>query len=56
MMAGDRGLRQMLMFTAYGHDRIAYARDRMRPAVGRLVERPRQRARCGTTWSQPIFR
>ena len=39
MMAGDRGLRQMLMFAAYGHDRISYARDRMRPAVGRLVER-----------------
>ena len=39
MMAGDRGLRQMLMFAAYGHDHISYARDRMRPAVGRLVER-----------------
>ena len=39
MMAGDRGMRQMLMFAAYGHDRISYARDRMRPAVGRLVER-----------------
>ena len=24
---------------AYGHDHISYARDRMRPAVGRLVER-----------------
>ena len=23
----------------YGHDHISYARDRMRPAVGRLVER-----------------
>jgi AcrR family transcriptional regulator len=39
MMAGDRGLRQMLMFAATGHDRVAYARDRMRPVVGRLVER-----------------
>jgi AcrR family transcriptional regulator len=39
MMAGDRGLRQMLMFAANGHDRVAYARNRMRPAVGRLVER-----------------
>ena len=39
MMAGDRGLRQMLMFAANGHDRVSYARDRMRPAVGRLVER-----------------
>ena len=39
MMASDRGLRQMLMFAANGHDRVSYARDRMRPAVGRLVER-----------------
>ena len=39
MMAGDRGLRQMLMFAANGHDRVSYARDRVRPAVGRLVER-----------------
>ena len=39
MMAGDRGLRQMLMFAANGHDRVSYARDRMRPAVGRLVKR-----------------
>ena len=39
MMAGDRGLRQMLMFAANGHDRVSYARDRLRPAVGRLVER-----------------
>jgi len=38
-MAGDRGLRQMLMFVAHGHDRVSYARDRMRPAVGRLLER-----------------
>jgi AcrR family transcriptional regulator len=39
MLAGDRGLRQMLMFAAYGHDRVGYARDRMRPAVARLLER-----------------
>ena len=39
MMAGDRGLQQMLMFAANGHNRVSYARDRMRLAVGRLVER-----------------
>jgi len=39
IMASDRGLRQMLMFAAYGHDRVTYAKDRMRPAVGRIVER-----------------
>lgn len=39
MLAGDRGLRQILMFAAHGHDRVGYARDRMRPAVARLLER-----------------
>jgi AcrR family transcriptional regulator len=39
MLTGDRGLRQILMFAAHGHSRTNYARDRMRPAVGKLVER-----------------
>lgn len=38
-MAGDLGLRQMMMFATYGKDRVAYARERMRPVVGKLVER-----------------
>jgi AcrR family transcriptional regulator len=39
MLASDRGLRQLLMFVAHGHDQVTYARDRMRPAVDRLVKR-----------------
>jgi AcrR family transcriptional regulator len=39
MMAGDRGLRQILLFAAHGHDRIASARGRMRPAIASLVKR-----------------
>ena len=39
MLAGDRGLRQLLMFAAQGHDGAAQARDRMRPAVVVLIER-----------------
>ncbi|MBV9796206.1 MAG: TetR/AcrR family transcriptional regulator [Actinobacteria bacterium] len=39
MLTSDRGLRQILMFAAHGHDRTHYARERMRPAVGKLVER-----------------
>jgi AcrR family transcriptional regulator len=38
-MAGDLGLRQLMMFATYGKDRVAYARERMRPVVARLVER-----------------
>jgi AcrR family transcriptional regulator len=38
-MAGDLGLRQLMMFATYGKDRVAYAREQMRPVVGRLVER-----------------
>lgn len=38
-MAGDLGLRQLMMFATYGKDRVAYARERMRPVVSRLVER-----------------
>ena len=39
MLASDRGLRQILMFAAEGHDRVVCARDRMRPAIGSLLER-----------------
>jgi AcrR family transcriptional regulator len=39
MMAANIGLRQLMMFATYGKDRICYARDQMRPVVGRLVER-----------------
>jgi len=38
-MAGDLGLRQLMMFATYGKDRVAYARERMRPVVSKLVER-----------------
>ena len=39
MLATDRGLRQILMFAAQGHDRAACARDRMRPAIQSLLKR-----------------
>jgi AcrR family transcriptional regulator len=40
MLAGDRGLRQLLLYAAaQGGDKVEYARDRMRPAVDRLVKR-----------------
>jgi AcrR family transcriptional regulator len=39
MLAGDVGLRQMLMFATYGRDRVTYARQRNFPVVARLVER-----------------
>ena len=38
-MAGDLGLRQMMMFATYGKDQVAYAREQMRPAITKLVER-----------------
>ena len=38
-MSGDPGLRQMMLFATYGKDRVAYARERMRPVVARLVAR-----------------
>ena len=38
-LSTDKGLRQILMFAPYGHKRVGYARSRMRPAVGKLVER-----------------
>jgi AcrR family transcriptional regulator len=39
MLATDRGLRQILLFAAQGHDRAACARDRMRPAVECMLKR-----------------
>ena len=41
-LAGDIGLRQLMMFATYGKDRVAYARERMRPVVARLVERAQE--------------
>jgi AcrR family transcriptional regulator len=38
-MAGDLGLRQMLLFATYGRDRVSWMRERMRPVVARLVAR-----------------
>jgi AcrR family transcriptional regulator len=42
MLAGDVGLRQMLMFAAYGRDGVSYARQRNLPLVARLVERAQE--------------
>jgi AcrR family transcriptional regulator len=39
IMAGDLGLRQILMFATYGRDLVAIARRRNAPLVERLVER-----------------
>jgi AcrR family transcriptional regulator len=38
-MAGDQGLRQLMMFGTYDRDQVCYAGDRMRPVISRLVER-----------------
>jgi len=42
MLAGDLGLRQMLMFATYGQDQVAYARQRNAPLVEKLVERAQE--------------
>jgi AcrR family transcriptional regulator len=39
ILAGDVGLRQMLMFATYGRDLVAVARQRNEPLVARLVQR-----------------
>jgi AcrR family transcriptional regulator len=39
MLTTNRGLRQILMFAAEGHERGICARDRMRPAIESLVKR-----------------
>ena len=38
-MAGDTGLRQLMMFATYDRDQVSYAGDRMRPVISRLVQR-----------------
>jgi AcrR family transcriptional regulator len=38
-LAGDLGLRQLMMFGTYDRVQVCYARDRMRPVISRLVER-----------------
>jgi AcrR family transcriptional regulator len=39
VIAGDRGLRQILMFATYGRDRVDQARQRLLPVVLRIVQR-----------------
>jgi AcrR family transcriptional regulator len=39
ILVSNRGLRQILMFAAEGHERGICARDRMRPAIESLIER-----------------
>jgi AcrR family transcriptional regulator len=38
-LAGDLGLRQLMMFGTYERDQVCYARDRMHPVITKLVER-----------------
>jgi AcrR family transcriptional regulator len=38
-MAGDIGLRQLMMFGTYDRDQVCYAGDRMRPVITKLVAR-----------------
>jgi AcrR family transcriptional regulator len=38
-LAGDLGLRQLMMFATYDRDQVCYARDRMFPVLSRLVDR-----------------
>lgn len=42
VIAGDRGLRQILMFATYGRDRVDQARQRMLPVVLRMVQRAQE--------------
>jgi len=39
LMASNMGLRQLLMFSTYGKERICYARNQMHPVITKLVER-----------------
>ena len=39
LMAANTGLRQLLMFSTYGKERISYARKQMHPVITKLVER-----------------
>jgi AcrR family transcriptional regulator len=42
LLAGDAGLRQILMFATHGQDGVAYARQRNAPLVQRLLDRAQQ--------------
>ncbi len=42
VIAGDRGLRQILMFATYGRDRVDQARQRLLPVVLRMVQRAQE--------------
>jgi AcrR family transcriptional regulator len=41
-LASDRGLRQILMFADYGHNRVERGKAEMQPVITRLVERAQQ--------------
>jgi len=42
VIAGDRGLRQILMFATYGRDRVEQARARLLPVVAQVVRRAQE--------------
>ena len=42
VIAGDRGLRQILMFATYGRDRVDQARQRLLPVVLKIVQRAQE--------------
>jgi AcrR family transcriptional regulator len=50
-MSGDLGLRQMMLFATYGKDRVAYAREQMRPVVARLVARAQEAGQLRSDFS-----
>jgi AcrR family transcriptional regulator len=41
-LAGDRGLRQILMFADYGRNRVERGKAQMQPVITRLVQRAQQ--------------
>jgi AcrR family transcriptional regulator len=40
--AANRGLRELLLSSTYGHDRVARARERLAPITAQLLERARE--------------
>lgn len=50
-MASDVGLRQLMMFATYGRDQVAYAREKMRPVISKLVIRAQQAGRLRQDFS-----
>jgi AcrR family transcriptional regulator len=52
IMAGNLGLRQMLMFATYGQDLVAVARQRNAPLVQRLVEQAQAAGQLRTDLKQ----